>query len=269
MNTTSSLCLLPQPKSIALTEGVFMVDDNTSIVLEAGTSPSDLAAARRLKDGLLRATGFDAAVLRQDRSGESGDIVLKVLPDEGQSEDYRIRIDSNGVEVEGSSSAGLRYGVETLLQIVNQHGIDLPAMNIEDSPDFPVRGLYHDVTRGQVPTLETMKQLADRCVAYKINHLELYIEHSFLFRSMREIGAGMDPISAEEILELDTYCRERHIDLVPSISTFGHMYEVLRTRTFHHLNELDIDAGKLRYNWRDRMMHYTLDVNNPESIALV
>lgn len=269
MCKTSIPCLLPQPKFISFADGVFEIDDSTAIVLGLGTSSSDLLTAQRLKEGLKRATGYDAPILRSDRIFAGHDFVLGIMPDQKNSESYRLGIDSDRVTVDGASSAGLRYGIETLLQIIAQHGIDLPALAIDDAPDFAIRGLYHDVTRGQVPTLDTMKQIADMCAAYKINHLELYIEHSFLFRSMPEIGAGLGAITGEEILELDRYCKERYIDLVPSISTFGHMYEVIRTRCFHHLNELDMDAGELPYNWRERMLHYTLDVNNPESIQLV
>ena len=32
------------------------------------------------------------------------------------------------------------------------------------------------------------------------------------------------PLTAQEIMELDDYCAARHIELVPSLSTFGHMY---------------------------------------------
>ncbi len=262
-------CLLPQPKSIRPLDGVFEIDVHTSISLEAGTSYADVITANRLKCGLLEATGYDLPVTRAEHDCRAHDFILRIVPDGMNAESYRIHIAGDCVCVEGASSAGLRYGVETLLQIVNQFGIDLSAMEIEDAPDFAVRGFYHDVTRGQVPTLSTLKHIADSCVAYKINHLQLYIEHSFLFQSMREIGAGMDPLTAVEILELDRYCRERHIDLVPSISTFGHMYEVLRTRSFQHLNELPIEAGNLPYNWYDRHLHYTLDVNDPESIKLV
>ena len=31
------------------------------------------------------------------------------------------------------------------------------------------------------------------------------------------------PLTAQEIMELDDYCAARHIELVPSLSTFGHM----------------------------------------------
>ena len=47
------------------------------------------------------------------------------------------------------------------------------------------------------------------------------------------------PITPEEILELDAYCKERHIELAPSISTFGHLYKMLGCKQPNHLCELD------------------------------
>ncbi|MHB1459518.1 MAG: beta-N-acetylhexosaminidase, partial [Armatimonadota bacterium] len=267
--SSSSLYLLPQPKSITIGGDGIQINDSASIVLEAGSSIGDLLSAQRLKQGLLDFTGFDVPICKRDVADGCDEIVLRVSQNTGGLEAYRLCTTLKNIVIDGASSSGLRYGVETLLQIVKQVGIDLPIIDIDDCPDFAVRGLYHDVTRGQVPTLDTLKRIADLCVSYKINHLELYIEHSFGFRSMTEIGAGMDSLKSDEILELDRYCRERYIDLVPSISTFGHMYEVLRTRSFRHLNELNIDAGLVPYSWKDRMQHYTLDVSNPESINLI
>ena len=52
---------------------------------------------------------------------------------------------------------------------------------------------------------------------YKMNQLQLYIEHTFLFRDFSEIWRDDTPLTAEEIMELDQYCLERGIELVPSL----------------------------------------------------
>lgn len=48
----------------------------------------------------------------------------------------------------------------------------LPCVGIEDWPDFKSRGFLHDITRGKVPRLETLKELADRLSFYKVNQLQ-------------------------------------------------------------------------------------------------
>ena len=69
-------------------------------------------------------------------------------------------------------------------------------------------------------------------------------------------------------MELDAYCRKRHIELVPSIACFGHLYKVLRTKTYGELCEMP-GMEKEPFGFVDRMRHHTLDVSNPESIQLV
>lgn len=182
---------------------------------------------------------------------------------------YRLRITPERMVIEAGDDAGIFYGKTTLAQLREQYGGRLPCLEIEDWPDFPVRGFYHDVTRGKVPKLKTLMALADTCARYKLNQLQLYVEHTFAFRRHREIWEGSDPLTADEILALDAHCAKLHIDLVPSFSTFGHLYGWIRTEKFRHLNELERDALAEPFNWWDRQQHYTLDCKNPESIALV
>jgi hypothetical protein len=71
------------------------------------------------------------------------------------------------------------------------------------------------------------------------------------------------------MIELDRYCAGRGVELVPSLSTFGHLYELLRLPRFERLNELDKRASETPRDLWDRMAHYTLDISNPESFELV
>jgi N-acetyl-beta-hexosaminidase len=153
-------------------------------------------------------------------------------------------------------------GITTLEQLIKNCPQKIPYLEIVDEPDFPVRGFYHDVTRGRVPTVDTLKRLVDTLAFYKINHFQLYVEHSFAFSKIPELWEGKTPLTAEDIRELDEYCARRYIDLVPSLSTFGHLYELLRLPRFEHLNELNINASQTPRCLWDRMAHYTLDVGN-------
>jgi hypothetical protein len=187
----------------------------------------------------------------------------------GSDERYTLTVLPDGVRIVSSSKQGFYRAGTTLKQLLASFPQEVPCLEIVDWPDFPVRGFYHDVTRGKVPKLETLKHLADTLAYYKINHLQLYVEHAFAFRNIPELWEGKDPLTIGGILELDEYCADRYIDLVPSLSTFGHLYELLRLPRFEHLNELDIKASQVRRCLWDRMAHYTLDVGNPESFELV
>src|SRR5207247_9241339 len=117
---------------------------------------------------------------------------------------------------------GLLYGVQALRQLVRTPGGRLPALTIRDWPVLADRGLMLDVSRGKVPTLATLFALVVGLAAHKYNQLQLYIEHTFHFPRHPEIGAGADPLTAEDILALDEYCRPRHAALVLNLQSFGH-----------------------------------------------
>ena len=182
---------------------------------------------------------------------------------------YKITVSAQQIQVEAKDNAQLFYAVQTLRQLIRQHGRQIPCCRIEDQADFPVRGLYHDITRGKVPTFDTMAMMVEVCAFYKINQLQLYIEHTYDFQRHLDIGAGKSPITAAEILALDELCKQHYIDLVPSLTTFGHCYEILRCKRLEHLGELALKGSDYPYSWWDRQAHFTLDSKNPDAFAFV
>src|SRR6185437_16241030 len=101
------------------------------------------------------------------------------------------------------------------------------------------RGVMLDISRGKVPTLKTLFHLVDEISTYKINMLQLYTEDTFCSRRHPRIGQGSGALSAEDIVALDLYCRERHIELVPCLQSFGHMRKILELPDYAHLAESD------------------------------
>jgi len=101
-------------------------------------------------------------------------------------------------------------------------------VEIVDQPDFPVRGVMLDVSRDKVPTMETVKMLADDLAALKINQLQLYMEHTFAYQGHEKVWRDASPFTAENILDLDSYCQERFIELVPNQNSFGHFHRWLK-----------------------------------------
>lgn len=259
------LHLLPMPGKIRMDEGRFVLSADSCIVIEK--NPGMLrTAAEQLQQEIVRACGFRPGILCGN--ARKGDIRLTLCGGEERHR-YVLGIDAEHVTVSGRWVDDVRNGVQTLRQIIRQNGWFLPCLHIEDSPVYRTRGFYHDVTRGRVPTLTWLKQLADEMCFYKLNQLQLYVEHTYLFRDLTELrGVAVTPLTAEEILELDAYCARRGIDLVPSLSSFGHLLELLRTKRFAHLCELP-DSDRTASTMPNRMAHHTIDPTNPESLALV
>jgi hypothetical protein len=186
-----------------------------------------------------------------------------------RAQGYTLRIVPDAVELVGRTAAGVTHGLQTLAQILQLCGDVWPCVEIVDEPDFAVRGVSYDISRGRVPTLVTLQRLVDRLVLLKVNQLQLYTEHTFAFAFDPDISAGCTPLTADEIRELDTYCAARRIELVPSLASFGHMARILSLPRYRHLAEISVERGWERLTWRQRVRGLTLDATNPEARKLL
>jgi hypothetical protein len=229
--------LLPEPRRVEPRAGHLGVSAQTPVVLAPGSDDGDLASARLLADGLAARAGRRPPIESHTRSADLGPRLE--LRRGGRSGDgYRIDASAEKVVLEGDGPAGLRYAAQTLLQLVDARG-RIPACRIEDAPDFPLRGLMLDVSRGKVPTQACLEELVDRCGLLKLNVLMLYVEHPFRFRRHPEIGANASPLDAETLRQLDAYAAARHVQLVPSLQSLGHMEHVLKLPRYAGLAESD------------------------------
>ncbi|MCG8590115.1 MAG: family 20 glycosylhydrolase [Proteobacteria bacterium] len=227
--------LLPAPRRSVRHPGRLPLRD-APIVLPPAPSDAALAAAYALSDSVAERTGTRPPLEAQTqpipgsacvtlRHGESGD-------------GYTLRVRPDGASLEGEGPAGLRYAVETLVQLLDARG-RAPACDVDDAPSFARRGILLDVSRAKVPTWETLFRVVDLCVRLKLNVLMLYVEHTFEFRRHPEIGRGTAPLCAETLLALDAYARDRHVELVPCLQSLGHMERVLSLPAYRHLAETD------------------------------
>jgi len=223
------LDFIPQPKKIRLSTGWYIVGKKLNVGIcgwrfyKAGKELLALLGARGeisiSGEGLVE----DVAIRRNDKL---------------RAEGYRLKISKAGIRLGAADIRGAAHGLRTLDQIIRQSPAGrLPFVSIDDWPDFTNRGVYYDVARGRVPTLESFKKQIDLLAAAKINQLQYYIEHTFRFRRHPDIGRGASPLKAEDILELDAYARTRHVELVPSLSSFGHLAPVLSLPKYRHLAE--------------------------------
>ena len=198
-------------------------------------------------------------------SGENG-VELIINTAGNNSEKYVLEIKENMIEITSEGLNGIFYGIQTLRQILKKEIV--PCMKIEDEPDFGYRGLYHDITRGKVPKVETLKKLIDYMAYFKMNSLQLYVEHTFEFEETKDLLEEKGYISKEEIIELDKYCYDNFIEFIPSIATFGHMFEILEQDKYKHLRVCKNVITPNNF-WRRRMAHHTIDPLNDESFELV
>ena len=259
------MLFLPMPHEVQEKPGEFQIRWNTPVILSERTAPGALLWARMLRREVLDSTGLDLRILRGEKLPES--ICLDENP-ELPPERYQLDVTETGVMVAGGSDEALLHGVCTLRQWIRRNGALLPCIEIKDWPDLLHRGFYQDISRGRMLKLDSLKKIVDLLCEYKINEFQLYIEHTYLFRNLSEAWRDEDPLEAEDILELDAYCRERHIELIPSLATFGHMYQILSTKTCADLCELR-DSEKIPFSYTYAIRHHTINPTHPGALELV
>lgn len=164
-------------------------------------------------------------------------VPLLLLPASEEMNGYKLRIQTDCVRVEAASPADFQYAGTTLGQFFESHPDTIPEVAISDEPVFAVRGVMLDISRNKVPTMATLHDLVDTWASWKINHLELYTEHTFAYVGHPTIWEGCSPITAEEVRKLDDYCRLLHIELAANQNSFGHLHRWLRNPDYIHLAE--------------------------------
>jgi hypothetical protein len=229
-----SAVLLPTPRRLHLREGVFRLRRGIPIVLTQ-TDDDDFRSACALRETIERRSGLRLPIETHARTRGLGPRI-ELSRRAGGGQGYRLRARPDGVSILGDGAAGVRYGVETLSQLTRR---SIPSCDITDSPDLERRGLLIDISRGKVPTLETLKEIVELMVQLKLNLLMLYTEHTFQFRRHPLIGKGASPMNAAEIRELDAYAAKHHVELVPTLQSLGHMHHLLKIPRYRHLAESD------------------------------
>ena len=135
------------------------------------------------------------------------------------------------------------------VQLLRQRPGWVPTFRIWDTPDFPIRGATMDVSRDKIPKMETLFGWVDRLAEWKINQVFLYTEHTFAYEGHETVWKDADPLTPSEIVELDAYCRDRFIELVPNQNSFGHFRRFMDHPEYRHLAEAPDGYALSRGRW--------------------
>ena len=181
-------------------------------------------------------------------------------------EAFRVSISEGAVEIVAGGQAGEFYANDTLEQLAGAFSGRLPTGTIDDEPALGQRGVMLDVSRSRVPTMATLYAMVDRLARWRINHLELYLEHTFAYVGHETVWEGKDPFSETEIGALRVYCAARHITLVANQNTLGHFERWLAHPRYRPLAARPEGFLGPDGEWRAPS---TLDPNNPDARALV
>jgi hexosaminidase len=197
---------------------------------------------------------------------QAADRALIALPGD---EAYHLAITSEGIRWAWRSEAGRRHAAATLAQLRSQYGDQLPCLVIDDAPVFAKRGVMLDISRDRVPTMASLRELADTLALWKMNHLQLYTEHTFAYVGHEDVWRDASPMTVDEVRELDAYCRERGIELAANQNCFGHLSSWFKHPRYAPLAEIPPD-GRWDFNGLvTRQGGFSLCPSDPRSLALV
>lgn len=254
------LAILPRPCRLTAAEGAFCLDVDTWIVLLPTAGDVEARAARALQAEIAAATGLELPIVKTATPVRTANVIVLAadaaaaqgfLPAQDEAalaaagtelaahgeQAHGVWISPQAVVAGGNGPLAVHYAAQTLRQVARLQGVIWPAAAIFDWPALPFRGVMLDVARGKVPTLATLEALVDEMSLYKLNVLQLYTEHTFRFSHHPRIGADSGSLTGDDILALDAYARERQVELIPNLQSFGHCAHLLALPEYAHLAE--------------------------------
>ena len=227
--------ILPTPQQVESTEGQFVWDESVVLTYDASDaeineimtmfrSDLDQISGKKVQfaRGVIKGKHF-IELIKTDHLGIS----------ENEDQAYKLIVNANFIRVEATTATGLFYATQSLKQLyrhafLKSHdgSITIPCMTITDWPNFKIRAWQDDISRGPIVSMDYLKRLIPKLAECKLNAFSLYTEHTFKTKCHPDI-APADAFTAEEIKELEEFCKPYHIQIIGNQQCFGHFEEIL------------------------------------------
>ncbi len=121
--------------------------------------------------------------------------------------------------------------------------------------DVKLLGIMLDCSRNAVMNVETLKRFIDVMSVMGYNSLQLYTEDTYEIEGERYFGYMRGKYSATELKEIDKYCAEKGMELIPCIQTLAHLGSIFRWGEYSKINDINdillVDDEKT-YQFLDR-----------------
>ena len=240
--------LIPQPREFTARTDLSLIGG--ARVLAPGGDAEDRFAAQDLRDQ-LRARGIHSGVastaVRIELLRDDTVLARRILRREHLTfetpmlpEGYVLVTAGHEAYIIGHTAAGVYYGAQTLLQLV-QTGKGDPVLigaSIRDWPAMRWRGIDDDLSRGPVPTLEFQEKQIRTFAQYKLNVYSPYFENTMQYTSSPLAALPGGSISPEDARTLVAYASRYHITVIPEQEAFGHVHKVLTWQEYAPLAEI-------------------------------
>jgi hexosaminidase len=233
-SSVSQNTLLPAPSQITASGGSIPFTKDFTVSLGGVSNVILEAATRRTLDALETYTGVQ---LNKALQASNATLTIQVQDATGTrptldtDENYSLNSTGNKIVLQAKTVFGALHGLQTLQQLVQVEDGNyvVPAVQINDSPRFPWRGLMIDVSRHFMP-LPVIYRTLDGMAAVKLNvfHWHLTDDQGFRVESKRFpkltlMGSDGLFYTQDQVRAVVAYASARGIRVVPEFDVPGHV----------------------------------------------
>ena len=232
--------LIPKPDKTVFYEGAIQLNQGVKI-----SSDQAFTSESQLLSGYIKNSGFLIAETAEN------EIVLQI--DKAMKPNsYDLEINQQIVVLKSGDNSGLKYGIQTLRQLLffaAEGNKTIQNQHISDAPNYTYRGMHLDVARHFMP-VDFIKKYIDMMAMLKMNYFHWHLVDDQGWRieikkypKLTEVGSkrketltghgGVKPFeydgiphegfyTQEEIKEIVAYATQRGITIIPEIEMPGH-----------------------------------------------
>lgn len=241
--------IIPVPVSVTPSSGSFAVRPDARVCVEPD-SADIRAVGRYFVDRLKPATGYDLKIAAVDTPAANSILFTTRGSDKSLGEEgYLLTVTADRVILSANTSAGLFYGIQTILQMLPAKAFStavqpgpwqLAAGTIRDMPRFAWRGAMLDVARNFF-TVDNVKHYIDLMALYKLNRFHIHLADDQGWRieikswpklalqggDNSVTGGRRGYYTQEQYSDIVKYAQARFITVIPEIDMPGHVNAAL------------------------------------------
>ncbi|MEG2856379.1 family 20 glycosylhydrolase [Bacteroides sp.] len=249
--------IVPLPNQMIPQEGRFELSSKVKVVTTACT-PEVKTIADSLVERIALTSGIRLS--QTDQANSSPPTITFAMNPQLPAEGYELSVKPSGIILSASQPNGFFYGVQSLYQLLppavygrtkdKKAAWSVPAVEIQDAPRFPYRGLMLDVCR-HFSELDYIYKFIDQLAAHKMNTFHWHLTDDQGWRieikkypKLTEIGSKRKETlvdyyytnwpqifdgkehggyyTQEQIKAVVAYAASKYITVIPEIEMPGH-----------------------------------------------
>lgn len=100
-------------------------------------------------------------------------------------------------------------------------------------------GVMIDCSRNAVMDVSALKTYMDYLSAFGYNTLMLYTEDTYEVNNEMYFGSRRGRYTKQELKEINNYCLQKNIELIPCVQTLAHLNTIFRWKEYAYHNDID------------------------------